>query len=309
MSASSPLLLVVCGLHRSGTTFAGEILKRAGVCVIHEPLNQRFGMVGIPIAYPFSENSNGVYAPLLDDAVNFARPWNKDVSHIGATGWKRRLYSLTGGRSGLRWERVRLLRSVGLQKSKVCLKDPFMSLATPYLVREKGIRVICLIRHPAAIHYSTAKQNWRLDIENLIRQPELMEKYGNDISAVHWTLAKENAAASIAILWKLMVRINTQLHSETGLKLVTHEALCLEPVETASQICSHFGIPFTPKLERYVLEHSGGARVEAIGNRTHDFVRNSQAIPDAWRGRLNAYDEAVMREIVGEEVISYYGQW
>lgn len=310
LGRTSASLAVVSGLHRSGTTFVGEILKQAGTCVVHEPLNERFGMSGVPTAYPYAEKSSDAYVPLLDDAVHFARPWNKDVTHIRAKGWKRRLYSLTGGRSGLRWARLRFLHSIGLPTSKVCLKDPFMTLAMPYLVQVLGLKVVCLVRHPAAIHYSTEKQGWRFDIDNLRRQHELIERYGRDIPEAHWNLALEHASASIAMLWKMMMRINsTQFPGDERLRMVTHETLCVKPVETARQICSHFDVPFTPALEQFVIEHSGGDRVEAKDGKTHDFRRNSQAIPDAWRGRLNANDEAIMREIVGEEVARCYGQW
>jgi hypothetical protein len=302
--------IAVSGLHRSGTTFVGEILKQAGICVVHEPLNERFGMSGIPIAYPYCETSSDKFVGLLDDAVSLARPWNKDVTYLQAKGIYRQLYKISGGRSGLRWDWLRLRRAMGLSVRQVCIKDPFMSLATPWLVRGYGLSVVCMVRHPAAIHHSTEKQKWRFDVENLLRQPELIARYGRDIPDQHWELARNHAAASIAVLWKLMIRVNTTLaQSDTRLMLVKHEDLCIYPQDVAEAIAVHLGVPFTEKLAQFVADHSEGDRVQAQDNRTHDFKRKSSGIPDAWRGRLDKSDELMMQEIVAEDVIRYYGCW
>lgn len=308
MTHSTPF--VVCGLHRSGTTFVGEILRQAGVTVIHEPLNEQFGMAGVPIAYPFVEKAGDVFARLLDDAVTLERPWNKDASFLKVGGIRHHLYALTGGRSGLLWGWLRLSRVLGLSPGRVCLKDPFMTLATPYLVSEHGLKVVCMVRHPAAIHYSTEKQNWRFDVDNLLRQPELVSRYGADILDSHWDMARKHAAASIAILWKFMVRINTALAREhKRLLIISHEELCLVPQETARCICNHFGFVFPPKLERFVTWHSEGGSAEARDGKTHDFLRNTRALVDEWRNRIAKNDEAMMREISGEDVSNFYGKW
>lgn len=303
--------MVVCGLHRSGTTFVGKILGHGGVQVVHEPLNERFGMVEVPIAYPYAESKGDVYTGLLDDALNFARPWNRDVTYIQASsGMHRRLYARTGGRSGFRWGWLRLRHKLGLLPRHICLKDPFMSLATPWLVRHHGLRTLCIVRHPAAIHYSTEKQNWRFDIENLLRQPELINRYGFDIPKVHWELAMQHAAASIALLWKFMVRINSRLAKEDGrLKIITHESLCLEPVETACNICSHFQVPITSKLEHFVIESSEGNQAEATNGKIHDFLRDSRNLVNVWHDRIDKNDEAMIRNIAGDEVELLYSNW
>lgn len=308
--STSYSLIVVCGLHRSGTTYVGEILRQAGVVVVHEPLNERYGMADVPIAYPFVEQEEGVFASLLDDAVNFSRPWGKNLTWISVKGLKRLVYSLTGGRSGLRWSALRVLKRLGFQNGMICLKDPFMSLATPYLVRKFGIPIVCMVRHPAAIHYSTNKQSWRFNVENLLRQPELIARYGADIPTRHWDVARENSAASIALLWKFMIRINSALQdADRHLLMVTHEELCLQPQQVSTKICDHFGIPFIEKLELFVSQNSEGGSAEAAKGKIHDFKRDSRALVEVWRSRIEKNDEVIMREIVADEVVRFYGKW
>jgi hypothetical protein len=301
---------VICGLHRSGTTFVGNILRHAGALVIHEPLNERFGMLGVPIAYPHVENRGDAFSQLVDDAVAVSRPWNKNPAYIKAQGTRRRLYSLTGGRSGISWGWLRIRKTLGMAPAHLCMKDPFMSLATPYLVNIHGIQVACMVRHPAAIHYSTEKQNWRFDVENLLRQPNLISRYGDDIPSSHWEWGRNSSAASIALLWKMMIRINDALSQQSSrLLLIRHEELCIDPLAATRRLCQHTGVAYTPRLEQFMAERSQGDRIEAKEGRTHDFFRNSRALIDVWRGRISSSDEALIREIAGDEVEQIYDKW
>jgi len=301
---------IVCGLHRSGTTFVGKLLQQTGVVVVHEPLNERFGFQNVPIAYPYVSDEELAYHCLIDDAVHFKRAWNTDVSFIQSKGLRRKFYQLTGGKSGLRWAGLRARHLFGVMPSQVCLKDPFMSLATPYLVKKHQVKIVCMVRHPAAIHYSTAKQGWHFDIQNLRQQEKLVETFVSDVSDEQWQMAEEHAAASIAILWKVMLRVNQQSAQESScLKMIKHEDLCLYPLETAKKVCSHFGVNFTESLESFVLTHSQGAKTEAESGKVHDFKRNSKALVDSWRGHLSSFDEQLMKDIVGVDVEDFYGCW
>ena len=154
--------------------------------VIHEPLNERFGMKGVSIAYPYVEEANG-YSKLVDDAVSFERPWNKDVKVTKSTGFRRLVYSLTGGYSGLKWGALRFRKMLGLAQGRVCFKDPFMSLAPPYIAKSLDIKVVCMVRHTAAIHYSTAKQGWDFTIENWRQQKDLIDRHGSDLQEDYWS--------------------------------------------------------------------------------------------------------------------------
>ncbi|MEJ2491645.1 MAG: sulfotransferase [Desulfuromonadales bacterium] len=303
-------MFVVCGLHRSGTTYVGEILHRCGVTIIHEPLNEHHGVEGVPVAYPHVEHSGDHFAPLLNKLFDLNARWNRSRLAQMNSGCSKWLYRLTGGRKGIHWGSIRLRRGLGCPPKLFCWKDPFASLATPYLVNAFNARILCLVRHPAAIHYSTEKQGWRFDIANLIDQPELIARYGQDIPSTHWAMAREYPAASIAILWKFMFRINSAFaERDERLLLQSHENLCLAPVSSARKICAHFGLDFSAPLESYVLEHASGTNTEASNGRLHDFRRDVKALPDAWRSRVSAADEKLIRDLVGDDVLSFYGTW
>ncbi len=303
-------LAIVCGLHRSGTTFVGEILRQAGAFVIQEPLNQHFGVADVPVAYPFIDQSGGKYAPLIDDIVSYRRKWNKNPDCLLTTGLRRKMYAYTGGRSGIRWYSLRLRSRLGRLPHQVCWKDPFATLATPYLRSHVGARIVCVVRHPAGIHHSTEKRGWGFDVENLLGQTELIARHCRDIPDKHWRLAKDNHAASIGLLWKTMMRVNEYGDdNKEGLLVIKHEDLCLSAVDTARAICNYFDLPFTRLLCRFVEDHSEGDITEPDIGDTRKFRRDAKQLPDIWRGQISAHDEELIQETTEDIVRHFYGKW
>lgn len=308
---------VICELHRSGTTFVGEILRHAGANIIHEPLNEEFGMINVPISYPYVEETSDALSGLIDDAFNMARPWSRDYSS-SVPIWKERgtrliwlrhlVYSITGGKNGLRWWWLRLRRGVRMPPKSIFFKDPYLTFSTPYIASTYDSKIACMVRHPAAVFYSSENQHWRFNIENLLGQSNLVAKYGYGITEDHWNLARTSNAASIAILWKLMIRINLSAAAKDNrILVITHELLCVDPQTFAQDICRHFEVPFTTSLEQYVTAHTGGVRVEAEGGKLHDFTRNSSALADLWRRKVSPEDQKIIDEIARDELQQIYG--
>lgn len=302
---------VVCGLHRSGTTFAGRIVGAARrLPVLDEPLNIREGVADVPIVYPFVAAGGGRYAGVVDDVVAFRRPWTRDLRYRRRNPLKRSIFRATGGYAGVRWGLLRIRIRLGTVSPPFLWKDPFATLAMPYLLARYGVRGVCMVRHPAAVHCSTARQGWRFDADNLQRQEELIQAYGCDILPAHWRLAREQPAVAIALLWKMMVRIHCELaERDERLLLIRHEDLCRDPQKTADRVVSHFGLEQTPVVRKFVSERSFGARAEPADGKVHDMFRDSEALADAWRAKIPASEEAMMREVVGDDILRVYESW
>jgi Sulfotransferase family len=302
-------LRVVCGAARSGTTFVREIVRHASRCpVVEEPLNVKWGVVGVPVAYPYVADSSGEYASLIDDVVAFARPWTRNVNHRNRKLRKRAVYRLTGGQWGARWGLLRLAKRFGLSPKCLLWKDPFVTLATPYLLSHYGARVVCMLRHPGGVNVSMRNQGWGFDIRYLRRQPELMRAVGYDILSEHWERAESSTAASIAILWKLMLRVALETAAnDKRFLLIKHEDLCVEPMKVAAAIVAHFGLELSPAARRFIAGHSQGNRTDA--EHARDLRRDSRALMDAWRGRITAEDEAIMQEVIGQDFFRVYPRW
>ncbi|RMG34379.1 MAG: hypothetical protein D6732_10555, partial [Methanobacteriota archaeon] len=226
-----------------------------------------------------------------------------DPRWLRSGGFRKIVYRLSGGRSGIRWGWLRLRNLINAMPKHVCLKDPFASLATPYLVQRYGVKVVCMVRHPAAVHCSTRRQGWYFDVSNLKRQPALIRDYGMDIPENYWELAHRNHAASIALLWKIMFRVNFGVASSLGkLLMVSHERLCVQPESTVKDIFKHLEVPFIDSVELFLKRTTQADKVEAQRGRVHDFSRNSRALVDAWKRQIATDDLAIIEEIAGDEI-------
>ena len=98
----------------------------------------------------------------------------------------------------------------------MCLKDPFISLAALWLVENYCLKLICMVRHPAATLDNTDKQQWDFNGNNLRRKPELMDRYGQNITNKQYALAEKYTASrplsfgswcgKLTAAWRLVIR-------------------------------------------------------------------------------------------------------
>ena len=304
--------LLVCGLHRSGTSYLLAALRRARrLPVADEPLNERRGVRGVPVAYPYVPVAGGAYARLIDEVADRARPWGRgNRLRSPESALRAALYRLSGGRSGLSWRAQRAASALGRPPRLAFWKDPFATLATPYLVRRHPLRAVCLVRHPAAVYLSTVRQGWVFEADNLSRQGELLRDYGYGILPADWDLARRNPAAAVALLWKFMARINSDVAAGPDpLLLLRHEDLCVSPEAALESAATHLGLSLTDAARGFVRSKSEGARATGVAGRPHDFDRDSRALVNAWRGSISAADERVIRDMVGEDLLRIYSKW
>lgn len=94
--------------------------------MLHEPLNERFGVAGVPVAYPFVAEEGSEYAALIDDIVGLQRSWSRIPRH-GMSALHAGVFRLAGGGkwSALGYLKVaqpaRRVAFSGLLEGSICL--------------------------------------------------------------------------------------------------------------------------------------------------------------------------------------------
>ena len=307
-------LIVICGLARSGTTYVGRALSKArGVHLIHEPLNKDFGVKGVPWWYLYvgrtDQKNDADTKSLIRDIIDLRVGWthSSPSEYPLLTRLSKRVY---GGRSGLVWSVLRLKKFFGLPSQILCLKDPFATFTVGHMIESYGAKAVCLTRHPCALYLSQKRRGHATHIEDLYYQPELRGQYAGDISDRTWESAIRHKPVGVGLLWKIMARtITSQAKDLTALSIVRHEDLCIDPIETIKGICTHFGIVYGRRIEKYIDKTSSGNRIYGRAGRLHSFKRNSLALKDAWRSEINPEEVSMIREVVGEDIHLLYDQW
>lgn len=299
---------IICGLHRSGTTYIGKILKYApDTRVLQEPFNYKYGIEGVPSWYPYISQSDPdpKVSKLIDILTRLEGRWSEPE---GGEGWRRNIARLIGNRQQRRWRLLKVKRVMKNLPRNIIWKDPFCTFMVDYLTRENNFPVVCMIKHPCAFYYSVKKQNWQFDVDHLLRQSALIQRFGSDVSGDVWQLASENNLLSLSLQWKLMARVvSHSRHQNKKLLLVRHEDFCNAPEIWIEKICNHLNIPLTQKMLNYVSKTTRGSVVEGPPGVAELYERDSNSLQHIWKKNLSVLDQREVLDVVGKDLQLFYG--
>ncbi len=301
--------LVVTGLHRSGTTFVGHVLRRAGYFQVFEPMNRQYGsrLVDRWKPHPDTSTADGMtYRDVL------ARVVEGPVVYRNTLQSSNPLKRLVGRAIGM--NRVALRYRLGLAAQRVrnrprLFKDPDMLFCAEELSRQHACDVIILVRHPCAFHASVKRLGWRFPLEDLFEQEALVTRYWSHLRE-HFHGRPRSFAEESALVWLLAHSVvRDQLAANPNLILVRHEDLAARPMVVFRRLCRQLEIPFTASMSRRILSSTQGRRVQARGNRATDLVRDSRALAGVWQTRLDPDEIKTIRELVAPIFGDFYDTW
>lgn len=301
---------VICGLHRSGTTYVGSVLAQSDeVAVIHELFNFGNGLKDVPCWYPYlplmHDDETSVLKGTIADAIQFRGSLKRLPKKLPLI--KSLVYRCFGGPLQFPWLKLRVLGACGVEPQHVVWKDPFCTFLLDYLLLGLDIKAVCILRHPCALYYSIAKQRWKFDIEHLYQQSELVSLYASDITDDDWQRARTENVYSIAILWKIMSRIVSSVSTRSeNLLVIRHEDLCIDPYINFEEIYQHLGLTFDDNVKDYITQTSTASEVESIQGETLKMARNSKKVAGVWIGKVSAEDEGKLRKTIGAEWSLFY---
>ena len=265
-------MLVVTGMHRSGTTYVGQVLDVCkNVDVFHEPFNRHFGLAGINKNYPAIDL--GYEIELLDVLNDLAlkREHTFIRENTNDAFFKRFVRKIIGGKTEQQWRMIRLTSL--LQKKTLILKDPFLSFATKTMSSDLEYKVVYLCRHPGAVWSSIKQMDWKMDLNNF---------FGESFPVTN----SKREIERFAEVWSTL-NLHNYSYKNKNFLFMTHEELCINPIASFNKIFTHLNLEFTTKARQLVNTMSNADEVDKEGNKLHQFKRNSAKIVDSWRNKLS----------------------
>ena len=129
---------------------------------------------------------------------------------------------------------LRLAKLNPFHKAAV-IKDPSGCLLTEYLARNYGVHPVVLVRHPIAFAASAKRLNWnpdgQLSLRGIREQREVVEQYFRGEEDFIYSQRKHVFEAA-AVFWRTLNKIILiQCERNPDWHIITHEALCQEPIE------------------------------------------------------------------------------
>lgn len=306
MRVSTRRPILVTGHPRSGTTWVGRTIAfYSGVRYIHEPFGAGYSELLIrksAFMYPFKHISDGnedQHADLyryLSDTLGLTYHFRKELSAI------------QGLLDGLRLLR-RLVRLVKVRCShaRPLIKDPASLFAAEWLAQSFGMRVIVLIRHPAAVVSSWKRGVRVIAFRRFAEQRELLEgmlrPFAKEI--LDYTKRERDIIDQGILLWNCLYHtiLAYKRHHPEWL-FARHEDLSRNPVEGFRDIFSFLSLPFRKSIVQEIVRHTQpGNPVEPENPR--DLKRDSRANIWNWKKRLTPDEIRRIRKGT-EEIASHF---
>jgi Sulfotransferase family len=172
--------ILVTGGHRSGTGWVGQILSTSSqpVGYVWEPfsLRHRLGTLNVrwPYWFPYVTSENGA---AYRDPIALTLAWR-----YAAMAETRSIRSAKDiGRMARDWWQFKRFQR---EQAIPLFKDPIAVFSAEWLVDEFGMRVVLLVRHPAAFISSLKRLRWTHPFDHFTAQPLLMSRlstYADDL--------------------------------------------------------------------------------------------------------------------------------
>ncbi|HEY2789688.1 MAG TPA: sulfotransferase [Gaiellales bacterium] len=303
--ADGPRPILVTGAHRSGTTWVGRVLAAADTPVgyIWEPFNPRHRPGTFPIRFPqyfhyvCAENGAACTGPIADMLAFRYRP----VAELASVRSAR-----DAGRMGRDWWRFARSRRRG---ATPLVKDPIALFSSEWLAETFDMRVLVMIRHPAAFAASIRRRGWRHRFADFLEQPLLMRDLLGPYE-VAITAASERPLGILdeaILLWNILYGTVARLQERhPAWAFARHEDLARDPVARFRELYAQVGLGWSDAVER-VVRATSDASNPAETVRVDAIRRNSAEQARSWRAQLSAEEVARIRAGTAPLAERYYG--
>lgn len=281
---SSPIL--VTGSHRCGSTWAGQTLARApGIGYIDEPYdpNHRPGICRARwnqwYAYVSKENAH-LHERAIADTLAFRYSPAAELGALRSLHDAGRMARDAGLWLGRRLRGVRPL-----------MKDPIAFFSAPWLADRFGMKVLVLVRHPAAFASSLKRLDWRFRFSNWLDQPLLLRDWlGPWEERIRAAVADPNRDVidEAALCWSVIYDVAARFRERyPDWLFARHEDLSMDPVGEFARLYERLDLTMTPEVRSWLERTTGaGNPAEAPTGISHALTRDSRANTRNWIRRL-----------------------
>jgi hypothetical protein len=189
------------------------------------------------------------------------------------------------------------------------MKDPIALYSAEWLADTYQMDVVVMIRHPAAFVASVKRLDWQFDFHNLLRQEALIQNLLPEFrEQIETYSASPPSIIDMAIAqWRMAYTLAERYRERhPDWHFIRHEDLSLDPINRYHEVCSKLSIPWSPKLETYLLK-STSASNPVITAEALDTNRDSRNVVRAWTTVLSLDEVRHIRQQTEPLASQYYG--
>ncbi|MGZ4430350.1 MAG: sulfotransferase, partial [Gaiellales bacterium] len=280
--------ILITGAHRSGTTWVGRTLAQSPeLGYLDEPfgLLHRPGTCAVSFRhwFPYVTGDDERLRSQLERTLSFRYSYADELPALRSARDAARMVRDAAHFASLRRRGARPL-----------MKDPVALLSAPWLAQQFDMRVIVLIRHPAAFASSLQRMGWTHPFSHFLEQPRLVDDLVPQLEPDIREMAARphDVIDQACLLWNIFhLVIARYRESHPDWLFVRHEDISREPREGYRRLCAHTAVEYSPRIEHYAAATSRpGNPAEPLSGVAHQLHRDSAANVRTWQNRLDPAD-------------------
>jgi hypothetical protein len=195
-----------------------------------------------------------------------------------------------------------------LGRKRPLVKDPIALLSAEWFAQRFGMKVVVLIRHPAAFAASVKRLGWRHRFETFFvngRVPDVVRPYEGEIR--EQARCPGDVLDEAALLWRILYNaVDGYRQRQPNWIFLRHEDASADPMATFEQLYDRLGLELTMRA-RQRIERATGSRNRANPRTAHGFRLDSAASLGRWRTELGADEVELLRERTRDVWPRFYG--
>ena len=250
---NEPIFLT--GTHRSGTTWLSSIISRS------KEVNY--------IMEPFSDVNHRpwIFNTLLDHYYPYISHYNSDKYYAATENvinykfdYLNGIKNLRGFKDFIRFTRDMYRTNKNRMNGKRCfIKDPNGLLMANWLFDKFNMKIIIMIRHPAAFVSSLKALEWNFPFETLLKQEQLMSEYFSQFETEMTDFCKNQKTIieQGTLAWNILHHYIAEMKkSQKEWLFIKHEDISINLEKILPEIFEYIELDYTPEVLEYALEIS-----------------------------------------------------
>ena len=275
--------IFVTGIHRSGTSWIGNILSMAdNVIYWREPFNPAT-LKNMRQQYLYlSSSMNDKFYKMFTDQLFSGRFVCSIFDYTKPDKWICKAHH------------------------RHLIKDPTAAFMLEWLTMNYNLDIVIVVRHPAGFVSSILKLDWDFNFDLFLKQKQLMSGFLHPFKKIiEQHNYKGMDAAKGAVLWSIIYHVLENMPNKDNYYWIKYEDICANPQAEFKQLFKAVNLKWNGRVEKH-LQKSISSQVTFSNNVTSSLKRDTAKMGTIYKDRLALKDIETIDRIVRRFNIGLY---
>ena len=267
--------IFVTGIHRSGTSWIGNILSLAdNVIYWREPFNPSTVKNMRQHYLYLSSSMNDKFYKMFTDQLFSGRFVGSVFDYTKPKEW------------------------ICKTRQRHLIKDPTAAFMLEWMTMNYNLDIVIVVRHPAGFVSSILKLNWDFNFNLILNQKHLMSNFLFPYKKIIETHNYDGMdAAKGAVLWSIIYYVLENMPNKNNYYWIKYEDICANPQAEFKQLFKAVNLEWDGRIEKH-LQKSISSQVTFSNNITSGLRRDAAKMETIWKVRLPLKDIETIDRVV-----------